>query len=75
MDGLYFSAPLDDGRTLCLTQLTDRRVAMSPDAIEDTSGYFLYELTGTGDAARVDVIARVETEDAVLRLRTMLNLR
>lgn len=75
MDGLYFSAPLADGRTLCLAQMTERRAAMALEAIEDTSGYFLYELAGTGDAARVEIIARLADEDAVLRLRTMLALR
>ena len=75
MDGLYFSAPLADGRTLCLSQMTDRRAAMATHAIEDTSGYFLYELTGTGERASVEVIARLVDEESVLRLRTMLALR
>ena len=75
MEGMYFSTALDDGRTLCLTQMTDRRAAMSVRAIEDTSGYFLYELTGIGDTALVDVIARVDSDDAVLKLSKILNLR
>lgn len=75
MESLYFSAALDDERTLCLAPMTDRRAAMAEQEIEDTSGYFLYELTGTGDAARVAIIARADSEDAVLKLRAMLNLR
>jgi hypothetical protein len=74
MDYYYFSAELQDGRMLCLSQMTDRRLAMSGQAIDDVSGYFLYELHGKHDTAPVEIIARVPTEEAAFRLREMLNL-
>lgn len=74
MDDLYFSAPLDEERTLCLSSITERRRAMASQPLDDTSGYFLYELTGSGESARVEIIARIISEDAVHRLRDMLKL-
>lgn len=74
MDDLYFSAPIDQERTLCLSPITERRREMSSQLIDDPSGYFLYELTGTGESARVEIIARIISEDAVYRLREMLKL-
>ncbi len=74
MDDLYFSAPIDNERTLCLAPITERRRAMSSQQIDDPSGYFLYELTGSGESARVEIIARILSEDAVHRLRDMLKL-
>jgi hypothetical protein len=74
MDYYYFSADLDDGRILCLSQMTDRRLAMSGQTLEDVSGYFLYELQGKDESAPVEIIARVPTEEAAFRLRDMLNL-
>lgn len=74
MEGFYFSAPIDDERTLCLAPMTDRRLAMATEEIRDASGYFLYELNGSGESARVEIIARIVSEDAAYRLRDMLNL-
>lgn len=74
MDGLYFSAPIDEERTLCLSPMTDRRQAMASDEVTDPSGYFLYELVGTGESARVEIIAHIISDSAVDRLRTILNL-
>lgn len=74
MDDLYFSAPLGDERTLCLAAITERRRAMASQQIDDPSGYFLYELTGSGESARVEIIARLVSHEAVERLREMLNL-
>lgn len=74
MDSLYFSAPIDEERTLCLAPITERRREMASQEIDDPSGYFLYELTGSGESARVEIIARLISEDAVFRLRDMLKL-
>lgn len=74
MDGLYFSAELDGERTLCLSLITDRRLSMAGQDLGDTSGYFLYELIGSGESARVEIIARLISEDAIHRLRSMLKL-
>lgn len=74
MEGLYFSARIGDGRTLCLAPITDRRLAMSTQDVNDASGYFLYELIGAGESARVEIIAQLVSEDAIHRLRAMLKL-
>ena len=74
MEGLYFSAPVDDERTLCLAPMTDRRLSMASQDVPDTSGYFLYELIGTGETARVEIIARVISDEAIHRLREMIRL-
>jgi hypothetical protein len=75
MDYYYFSADLEDGRILCLSQMTDRRLALAGQAGEDVSGYFFfYELHGKDESAPVEIIARVPTEEAAFRLRDMLNL-
>jgi hypothetical protein len=74
MDYYYFSAQLEDGRILCLSQMTDRRLAMSGQTVEDVSGYFLYELHDKDESSPVEIIARVPTEEAAFRLRDMLNL-
>lgn len=74
MSDYYFSVNIDADRTLCLAPLTDRRLGMSGQQIEDLSGYFLYEQHGTGDAASIEIIAKVLTEDAALRLRDMFQM-
>jgi len=74
MDEFYFSVNIDAGRTLCLAPLTDRRLAMAGQELEDTSGYFLYEQHGEGDFARVEILAHVVSDDAVCRLRSQFNM-
>lgn len=74
MEGFYFSARIDDECTLCLAPMTERRLSMAAEPVADTSGYFLYELKGTGESARVEIIARIVSDDAALRLRDMLKL-
>lgn len=74
MDYYYFSVDLDNGRTLCLSQLTNRRLVMSGQDIPDASGYFLYELHGKDESAPVEIIAQVMSEEAAFRLRDMFNM-
>ena len=71
----YFSVSLDNNeRTLCLAPLSDRYLSMSGQEISDPSGYFLFEKRGTGDLADIEIIAQALSEDAALRLRSMLNM-
>lgn len=70
----YFSATLDDQRTLCLAPLTDRMASMCSEEVADTSGYFLFEKRGNGDNANIEIIARVDSDEAALRLRELLKL-
>lgn len=70
----FFSANLEDGRTLFLSPLTDRWLAMSKDEIEDHSGYFLFEQFGTGNAAFINILAQIHSEEAVFKLQEMFNM-
>ena len=74
MDKIYYSVNIDNERTLCIAPLTDRRITMSGQEIDDTSGYFLFEKRGYGAFAGIEIIARLASEDAVDRLRDMLNM-
>lgn len=74
MGEFYFSVPLGDKHALCVAPLSDRRLAMSGQEVADPSGYFLYERRGSGELADVEIIARVVSEEAALRLRDMLKM-
>jgi hypothetical protein len=72
----YFSARIDSDTTLCIAPLTDRRIELSgEDTLEDTSGYFLYELKGGDEPTEVRILARLASEEAAFELRHMLSLR
>lgn len=73
MGEFYFSVNLDNDRTLCIAPLTDRKIALSGEEINDPSGYFLFETRGSEDAA-VEIIARLQSEEAALRLREMFKM-
>ena len=70
----YFSAALDNDTTLCIAPLTDRRIELSGQEIEDCSGYFLFATRGGGEPNDVEIIARLASEEAAIRLRDMLSL-
>ena len=70
----FFSADLGDNRSLFLSPLTDRWLAMSQDVIHDQSGYFLFEQSGIGNAASIDILAQVHSEDAVFKLQEMFKM-
>ena len=55
----YFSAALDNDTTLCIAPLTDRRIELSGQEIEDCSGYFLFATRGGGEPNDVEIIARL----------------
>lgn len=72
MAEFYFTATLDNGRTLYLAPLTSRVIAESGQEIPDASGYFLFERNRSDTCTRVQIIAQVVSEEAALRLRDML---
>jgi hypothetical protein len=74
MDQFYYSVEIDADRTLCLAPLTDRRLAMAGQELEDPSGYFLFEQCGEGDFAKVEILAHIFSDDAVYRLREQFNM-
>ena len=71
----YFSARVDSDTTLCIAPITKKRVELSGQDIRDTSGYFLYQTKGGGDPGEVEIIARLESEEAALKLKEMLALK
>ncbi len=75
MPEYYFSAQTDTETTLCIAPLTDKRIELSGEEIEDTSGYFLYETRGGAEPEEVRIIARLTSEEAALRLKDMLSLK
>lgn len=70
MASLYLSSVGECGKTLTLKPLTNRAAQYADPPIEDLSGYFLVE-EANGQTA---VLARVDTEDAALRLGRLLGL-
>ena len=67
---LYLSATRECGKTLALKPITNRLAQYMDPPPTDLSGYFLIEDDGHSPA----VLARVETEDAALRLGRLLGL-
>jgi hypothetical protein len=74
MAEFYFTATLDNGRTLYLAPLTSRVIAESGQSVPDASGYFLFERDRSSRSHRVQIIAQVVSEEAALRLRDMLSM-
>jgi hypothetical protein len=70
MASLYLSAVRDGGKILALKPLTDRIAEALDPPVSDVHGYFLVE----SDGQATSVLARVDTEDAALRLARMLGL-
>jgi hypothetical protein len=70
----YFTAPLDNSRTLHIAPLTDRKIEASGQDIPDPSGYFLFETREDNESGGVEIIAQVLSEEAVFRLRDMLKM-
>jgi hypothetical protein len=74
MDEYYFTARIDESRTLCLAPLTNRRIEHADIQPEDTSGLFLYEQTGTGENAAIKILAHVASEESAFQLRDMFKM-
>lgn len=75
MPEYYFSAQTDSETTLCIAPLTDKRIELSGEEIDDTSGYFLFETKGGAEPGEVCIIARLTSEEAAFRLKDMLALK
>ena len=74
MDQFYYTVNIDNDRTLCLSQMTDRLISLCDQDIGDASGYFLYERRTRGEIVNVEVIARVLSDEAAMRLREAFNM-
>jgi hypothetical protein len=74
MSDYYFSKEIDSETSLCIAPLTDKRIELSGEMINDPSGYFLYEIKGRGEPYYVNIIARLTSEEAAFQLKEMLDL-
>jgi len=74
MDAIYLSGSLDEKASLCIAPLTKRRIQASGTNPNDASGYYLFECNH-GDPDSIEILAKLESEDAALRLGRLLNLR
>ena len=70
----YFSKEIDSETSLCIAALTDKRIELSGEIVDDPSGYFLYEVKGHGEPYDVNIIARLASEDAAFQLKEILSL-
>lgn len=70
----YFSAEIDSNTRLCIAPLTEKRIELSGQAVPDPSGYFLYRVHGGSEPSEVEILARLESEEAVLELKDLLAL-
>ena len=70
MASLYLSAIRECGKTLALKPLTNRLAASMDPPPDDVRGYFLIENNGLDSS----VLARVDSEDAAIRLGQLLGL-
>ena len=73
MADFYFSAEIDSETTICISPLTNRTIELSGQEFDDCSGYFLYT-TQSGPYPKVNILARVQSEEAIWHLRGMLSL-
>lgn len=74
MDAIYLSASVDDNASLCIAPLTKRRILASGQDPNDAAGYFLFQCQ-EDDPDSVEILARVESEAAAVRLGALLRLR
>jgi hypothetical protein len=75
MAELYFSAKVDEDSVLCLSPLSEKKAEMVDEKIEDRSGYFLYELTSNDVMGEIEILARVTSDEAAVRLKNLLGLK
>lgn len=74
MPEYYFSAKIDAETTLCIAPLSQRRIELSGEEVEDASGYFLYATSGDGEPRDVRILARLTSEAAAWDLKALLGL-
>ncbi len=74
MDAYYLSADIGDDSALCIAPLTRRAAEAAGEAWANAGGYFLFK-RGKRDREDIEILARLESEDAALDLASMLKLR
>lgn len=74
MAHLYFSANIESGRSLYLSVLSDKMLALLADECLDPSCYYLYEVSEANGIGSVEIIACIHSEEAAVRLSGMVGL-
>ncbi len=74
MEHYFLSADQEDGTVLCMAPLTSRQMQVSDVDIDDPSGVFLYKQTGKDYPTKVQIIARVLTEEAAIMFQSVFKL-
>lgn len=74
MDAHYFSVDVGEHKRLYLAPLTDTQIENSGQEIAETDGYFLFE-RDVNDSSRIEIIARVVSEEALFKLRQVFNMK
>lgn len=70
----FFEGQTPNGEKLILSPLPDRILAISDQEIADTAGHFLY-LKPDSDDHNITILAQIFSDEAVLEISRMLNLR
>ncbi|MGJ3263003.1 MAG: hypothetical protein ACFE0R_07190 [Salinarimonas sp.] len=74
MDALYLSTDSGENTSLCITPLTRELVSASGEDPADAGGYFLYERQ-RDNPSRIEILARVASEEAAIKLARLLHLK
>ena len=74
MAHLYFSAKIDSNRSICLSVLSDKMLEFVTEDDLDPSCYYLYEIFGANGVRSVEILASVPSDEAAMRLSSMMGL-
>lgn len=74
MNALYLTTESHNDTRLCIAPLTRQLISATGEDAADAAGYFLFERQGDAPE-NVQILARVASEEAALRLAHLLNLR
>lgn len=69
MENLSLSASIGDGREICISPISRETFELSElDALGDDCGYFIYEVDAGRPSAGIEILAKVASYEAALRL-------
>ncbi len=73
MDAYYLTAKNGKSASLCIAPITKSFALSAGQAPEDSSGYFLFEVRDDNPDS-IEIIARLNSEDAAVKLADLLRL-
>lgn len=74
MSDLYLTGNGPDGKILTIAPITSKRLARCPEPPADTTGYFLTEEDQCNPIGTINILARIEDDEAAFRLGQMFAL-